>query len=459
MHLLFTRRYTTMDDAEIHEAYENQVGIQIYATSTPGIGGVLKRRVSDFIVREITPRRQVLSTTEVRQRSVSPPLPDQNYTRFELVKFNKDTILAIKDIARAIKRPHHHFSHAGIKDHRAITVQRVSCQGRVGRALVRLKIPRVHLKNIHHARRGIRVGELWGNQFEIKIHELREIPALEQQVAETTAQLRATGFPNYFGLQRFGSHRPNSHLIGLNMIKGNYEQAVKGFLGSVYPAESDEARELRLRLQEDWDFGWALEEFPDSLHYEKTMLEYLDGHPTDYLGALRALPMTLQSLIISSYQSYLFNKLLSGRVQAGYPLDRAVEGDTVFLLQDPDGLMTRVKYPYGGFWRDKLDVAFQERRAVVGLPIVGFKSQLHQGFVRERCLAFMAEDGLEFDDFRLPDFEYLKPFRGLYRPIVIRPHHLTIDPDALRARPPVLKLQFELPKGTYATMFLREFMK
>ena len=59
------------------------------------------------------------------------------------------------------------------------------------------------------------------------------------------------------------------------------------------------------------------------------MLNWLVLHPLDYAHCFDVLSINLRRLFVHAYQSYLFNMILSRRLAAGLPLDKAVEGDVV----------------------------------------------------------------------------------------------------------------------------------
>ncbi|MHA1731603.1 MAG: tRNA pseudouridine(13) synthase TruD [Promethearchaeota archaeon] len=448
----------------IEKRYERLVGIEFYSTKSAGMGGKLKVKTRDFIVREITPEKQVVDTRyrdgDGRARSLSEPYRKRThkYTLFDLVKFNTDTILAVRTIAKELGIPQNHFSFAGIKDNRAITSQRVSVKGVDAKRLAALDLPGVKVFPVKYSRRPVRVGDLWGNQFEVTLRHL-EVSGdeLASRAGETRKEVIGVGFPNYFGLQRFGTHRPNSHEIGRAILLRDYEGAVKHFLSDVYEAEMPASRTAREAVAESWDFRGALDAFPHGLSYERMMLKHLVEHPADYLGAFKALPLSLQNLIVSSYQSYVFNAVLSARLRE-LPLTEIGEGELVTILDEPDGLPTRVRYPYVGHWREKIDRAVEVHRATPSIPIVGHKTKLGDSLVAELCWKQLDKDGITQEDFELPDFQYLKPFRGSYRVISVRPAWL--DASVKRGRnEDTVTLKFSLPKGTYATMLLREFQK
>ncbi len=447
---------TPINERIIEREYERLVGIQVYSTTTAGIGGIVKKKPADFIVEEITPEKYTISTRQGESDDLSAPHGGHRYTIFDLVKYKRDTIMAVKDLARALGLPQSKFSFAGIKDNRAITAQRVSVKGIHSKVLSRLQVPKLEVYNIQFSKNPVRVGELWGNAFNVVIRDVQSAgEELESPVKETAAQITSRSFPNYFGLQRFGTHRPNTHEMGKLILQGNYEEAVKRFLVDVFDREFEPAREARESLQDNWDYGEALDSFPQGLVYERMIMEFLESHPEDYLGALKILPYTLQNLIISAYQSYVFNVVLSARTRE-VQLDQPGEHDTAIILHDADGLPSKVSYPYEGHWKEKIDRAMKKHRAVVGIPLVGVNTQYNQSLISELCQKQLEQDGVTRENFKLRDLPHLKPFRGTFRPMTVRPTnlHYSIDLEGNSVR-----LRFELPKGTYATMLLREFTK
>ncbi len=58
------------------------------------------------------------------------------------------------------------------------------------------------------------------------------------------------------------------------------------------------------------DFKKAVELFAkDGSKLSSTVLSYLDKNPEDYIGSIKTLPKTLQMLFVNAYQSYLFNEI------------------------------------------------------------------------------------------------------------------------------------------------------
>ncbi len=75
----------------------------------------------------------------------------------------------------------------------------------------------------------LHLGQLEGNKFTLVARELQK-------------PLRPFGaVVNYYDDQRFGGYRPNMHIIGKHVLRGEYEDAVKGFLIHPFPNESEVA--------------------------------------------------------------------------------------------------------------------------------------------------------------------------------------------------------------------------
>ncbi|RLE76951.1 MAG: tRNA pseudouridine(13) synthase TruD, partial [Thermoprotei archaeon] len=105
------------------------LGIEVYATKSPGIGGRLRVVPEDFIVEEISRdglRVRTSLTLKPGEEVGLKGSEEGDYTWFILEKRNLDTITAIKIIAKSLGLSYNTFSAAGLKDSRAVTAQLVS---------------------------------------------------------------------------------------------------------------------------------------------------------------------------------------------------------------------------------------------------------------------------------------------------------------------------------------------
>jgi tRNA pseudouridine13 synthase len=445
--------------------YEPFVGISEYSTSTTGIGGKIKADFADFIVREITPNRDTLSTREKNPNSVPFNRSKDRYTTFTLIKKNMDTIYAAKIIADYLHIYENEVTWAGIKDNTAITAQRFAVPGDQLDKLAKFSHKNITITSIYPARKGIEIGDLWGNHFEINIRNTTSsYDELKPVLQQWQDEILDRGFPNYYGLQRFGQHRPNSQRVGKLLFLKRYQEAYEEIMFRIYPEEFLPIQTFRRQLAALHPDQATTIEWPPSLHYERMIFDQIKQNPSNYLQALQALPKSLLNIIFSSYQSYLFNMAVSMRMKRGDPLNRPIDGDVIAVLDEPIGAPTLVFYRFGRFSDEAILKAFQQNRATIVAPVPGYKTDL------ERYPYFKAiyQEILKEEEFSLETFQnglsgYFD-YGGTFRPIFQRPTGLHIEQAHVLNNygtldPHGVKLEFSLPKGTYATMLLRELMK
>jgi len=436
---------------------ENKLGITVYATKTDGIGGVIRRKVEDFVVEEIL--------IDGKRASVNPlerPSRLGRYLVCVLVKRNWDTILAVKTIAQQLRIASERISYAGIKDKKALTAQHVGLYGIRPEEVSRVKIRGVNVFPVRYADEKVSTKLLFGNQFTVTVRSIhREENKVERLVDATTGKLLALGgAPNFFGHQRFGTVRPITHLVGRAIVEGNLERAAFLFLACSGEYEHPKAKDVRERLWETRDFKEALSSFPWHFRYERLMLRRLAAFPKDFLGAFRELPLKLRELFVQAYQSFLFNRFLSERLGRGIGLNEVHVGDYVVAL-DEHGLPVRDGDIANVKTLSKLGKAVKEGKACVAVPLVGFKQWASKGLQGEIEQKILEEEGAKLQNFKslaLPEIIATGGLRAVLTPLIDFVAETPFEDD-LNSSCSALRLRFVLRRGSYATIPLREFMK
>lgn len=452
------------------------MGISIYNTTTPPLGGFIKSNYSDFIVGEITPEGIIL-TIDLDDHQFSEDTEyggKRKYTHFTLIKQNEDTIGAAQLIANALGISFHDITWAGLKDNNAITAQRMSIKGDYGKELKKLVFNNIKIKDIQYCKHPLVIGDLLGNSFKIiirnigfdeKMNPISNFQDLDDSkilniVQEVKNQINKVGFPNFYGLQRFGSHRPNSHRLGKLIFKKQYSEVVREFLTVTFPKEREEIRNLRDKLNKPENYKEILKDFPKTMGYERTLLQHLIENPEDYKNAITRLPNPLVKLIMSAYQSFLFNKAISIRKLKGDPLHQPRFNDKITLLDSPRGSNTLLEYRYGTWYDEYLLKALEMDRATILCPILGKDSDLSKEYFRSIYSEILKEEDFTLEEFKntiIQDFEYA----GTDRPIIVKPRDLNAEyiTNKNEKNEKYIQLAFSLPKGSYATMLIREFTK
>jgi len=454
---------------------EKFCGIEVYSTDTPPLGGEIKKNLSDFIVKEITPNGEILDTDlpDCKFRKDYNLCSKRNYTYFTLIKQGEDTIIAAELISKALGVPLQNISWAGLKDNRAITVQRMCIKGDYAKELSQLDFTNLKIKDIHYGKHPVRTGDLRGNFFVVTIRNLGydsvnkpiddfikyDNEKIRNIFKNTIQQIKERGIPNFFGLQRFGTYRPNSQIVGKLIFLNEFEKAVNEMLITTYPKEIEEVKTARLKLAVEKNFNEALKYFPNSLVYERKLIQSLIYNPENFRNALLSLPKSILKLIISSYQSYLFNLSISNRLKKGFPLSIPQKNDLISILDEPNGLVTHLLYRFGKWYDPYFIKLFKMDRATILCNVLGFQSEFKNTFFEPIINEILKNENFSLEMFK---FNFLKNelFKGTYRSIFVKPKYfngkyLPKNKD----RNHTLELKFSLPKGSYATMLIREFTK
>jgi tRNA pseudouridine13 synthase len=270
----------------------------------------------------------------------------------------------------------------------------------------------------------VRLGQLLGNRFSIKV-----VSPLSTKPEATVKKIfkQTNGrFLNYFGEQRFGSSRRNTHLVGEKLLRGVYEDAAMLYLSDHEGEHNAQTKSARQELAETSNFSNALKHFPKHLRLERTMLAWLALHPNDFVAAFRKLPRSILLLFIHAFQSHIFNTLLSQRAK-----ENAFEPETGEYLCGENS--------YGFPDIDKRT----ETGGFLCMKLVGFQSELS-----ERESALLGCTGVAQEDFRMRSIPEISS-KGTYRTAFAPLKDFSFDVDTFH---------FTLPSGSYATTALREFI-
>ncbi|WNY26996.1 tRNA pseudouridine(13) synthase TruD [Methanolapillus ohkumae] len=430
---------------------EKQIGILLYETDTCGIKGILRHRPEDFCVREIS---------EIKTIPAGDSNKNAKHLVFELTKTNWDTNHFLKAFSNCLGISHKRVSYAGTKDKRAVTVQKMSVYDISAEELEKVRMKDISIQVIGRAQNPVSLGDLDGNYFKIIIRNIDFLPKEVKEMADkTTAEIQASGgVPNFFGIQRFGTTRPMTHLVGQDILSGDLEKAVLRYIAESYPDEPEHTKEARDYIAKTKDFKGGLAKMPDHLGHEKALLNHLISHPGDFKGAFMVLPKNLYTMFVHAYQSYLFNQIICERIRSGLSLNRAEIGDIVCYrkgnIPDPGRLETVDVENVDG-----INHLLKRKRAFITAPLFGSETPLASGVPGQIERAVIEKTGFCADDFKVPAFSETAS-RGLRKEILLEAEPKTeVISDEDFPGKTALSIEFQLPKGSYATTVLREYMK
>ena len=415
------------------------VGSESFFSKTSGIGGKLRKKSEDFNVEEVV---------SIPGRSHWIWMQDSPTGKHQIVKIkakNWDTHVLVKELSRKLNIGQKSIGFAGTKDKRAITTQHFSLKTSMEK-LSSVDLENIELEFLHRSVKPIRLGNLVGNKFRIRITNSSN----RDHIADIFSELDGF-FPNYFGVQRFGAVRPITHIVGEKIVQGDYEGAVLDYLTLGSPNFA--GHEGREYLLETKDFAKSLEKFPPHMLFERQLLGHLSRNKGDYTGAILQLPESLSKMLVHGYQSLIFNKVLDMRIKEGMDACLPQIGDLVMPADGYGGPDQRVTIEVTERNQPKLSKRCREGKAWVAGLLPGINSKFSKGRQGELEKEVMDDLGVKFEDFIIDEIHELSSY-GMYRPLFQKYNDIEVD---YNSGDPIFS--FWLHKGTYATSFLREIMK
>jgi tRNA pseudouridine13 synthase len=424
--------------------FEQYIGIETYFTQHLGIRGKLRENPEDFIVHEI-----FLYPKEVA---------NGRFLIAEISCKNWETHRLVRELSKRLKISQKRISFAGTKDKRALSIQLMSFYNVSKETLSKVTIKDVTINGLFYSDKSIRIGDLLGNKFEIIIRNINNT-ANPNHINSIVSIIESYGgFPNFYGYQRFGIIRPVTHIIGKYLINGDFESAVMTYIGNPIKGEDEITYELRKELQETRDFKKALHSYPETLSFEKAILNRLVIDSNDFIGAIQELPKNLLLMFVNAYQSFLFNKIISERLRRNIALNQAITGDIIIPIRKNIFSNEYIFVTKNNI--DKVNKQISKNKAVISGLLIGYESVFSQGEMNDIETQIIEQEKIDYRDFIIPEIPYLSS-SGSRRPVLAMVDNIEWDfhYDKIKNQNKSMLLRFDLHKGCYATSLLRELMK
>jgi tRNA pseudouridine13 synthase len=400
---------------------DSSAGIECYCTSFAGTGGSIKQGIEGFMVSELVNESLDISLSYNE---------NHRYPLYILEKRDIDSNHALFEIEREL---HMRFRVMGIKDAKAVTTQYAGMERVMRNPPAELKSRHTRLTLKGFTKHPLQKKFLAGNKFEIRIYNVRS-----SDLSGFVPHIGKVG--NFYGLQRFGSERLVTHLIGREIVKRNFIQAVELLLCHTTEFDTQMSREIRNKCVDPSNYRQVLKMLPRGMDIERQVLSALVAG-RDTIAALRAVPITIRRLFVQAYQAYIFNRCLSRAVMEGEDLLQPQTEDLCFEMEGPATFGRIIKYN-----------PTSKTKLVPAIRMAGYTFQPGKGRFENITRAIMQEE----EEVSAKDF-YIKEMQELSHQGGFRQAPLWCT-DFRYERDP-LTVSFKLPKGSYATTLLREIIK
>ncbi len=399
---------------------DSRAGIDCYCTSFAGTGGSIKHGSEGFMVSELVDESLDVSLSYDEKH---------RYPLYVLEKQDIDSNHALFEIEREL---HMRFRVMGIKDAKAVTTQYAGMERVMRNPPAELRSRHTRLTLRGFTKHPLEKRFLAGNKFEIRIYNVRS-----SDLSGFVPQISKVG--NFYGLQRFGSERLVTHLVGREIVKRNFTQAVELLLSYTTEFDSQMSREIRNRCTDPRNYQQVLKMLPRGMDIERQVLSALVAG-RNAIAALRAVPIMIRRLFVQAYQAYIFNRCLSRAIMRGEDLLQPQAGDLCFEME---GLIT--------FGRIIKYNPHSNTKLVPAIRMAGYSFQPGKGRFENITRAILHEEKVAPKDFYIKEMQELSQ-QGGFRQASLWCTDFWYERDPLR-------VSFKLPKGSYATTLLREIIK
>ncbi len=328
------------------------------------------------------------------------------------------------------------ISYCGLKDKQGRTEQLIAVDG----ADVDMQDPDLRLKYLGRTDQPLSAANITSNRFAVTVRMLTEESVGPLNLA--AAEINRLGVVNYFDSQRFGSLKHGQGFIAKDLIRGDFEAALRNYLAQ--PSELDRSEDAKVKAfwRENWGRWDARVPFEGSRKYHR-ILKSLREHRGDYLRAFLQIDASYRAMLLFTYQSYLWNEGVRRYLQLLLPREH------LFPMKYQAGTLL--------FHRDA-DPAVLDALREATFPLLAPDSHFEDPKVKQAVDWVLGREKLTLQDLRIEEASRLLYFKHEERPIVVIPHKLVIgrvQNDDLNRGYLKTNIAFTLPPGAYATLVVK----
>lgn len=383
----------------------------------------LKSTPEDFRVEEIT-----------TVRPAGGP-----HAMYRLSKSGLGTPEAISEVLSRWNIERRRISCGGLKDRHATTVQHFSIAHgpKVG-----FSDRSMQVEYLGQIPRPFHAKDIQANRFEIRLRHIAD--TYREQLDRNANWLSRFGAINYFDDQRFGSIGQSGELIGMHWCKQNYERALYLALAEQNPHDRPREKEQKEILRNYWGQWEKCKAILDRSH-RRSIVTYLLDHPVDFKRALALVRQDLRGIYIAAFQSWIWNRWVSSLI------DGFNEHQTLRHLPSKSGPLAL----------PELVTENQQQRWKnlwpSGLPLPSARQHQWPEGTFDTLESVVSTLGLTVRELRLK-FPRDTFFSRGQRDILLfaNDFRATWEVSDHRAGQSDWKLSFQLPRGAYATMIIRQ---
>ncbi len=359
------------------------------------------------------------------------------YRVYLMDKQKLSTFEAVDRIREAFGLKPGAISFCGLKDKQGRTEQIIAVDG----ADVDVQEPNLRLKYLGRTNKALSAANITSNRFAVTVRALDE--SVLGPLNAAAAEVNRLGVVNYFDSQRFGSLKHGQGFIAKDLIRGDFEAALRNYFAK--PSELDRTEDAKVKQfwRENWGRWDARVPFEGSRKYHR-ILRSLRDHPGDWVRAFLQIDADYRAMLLFTYQSYLWNEGVRRYLQLLLPREH------LFPLRYQAGTLL--------FHRDASPEVLRALREAT-FPLLSPQTTFKDPKVEEAVQWVLGREKLTLQDLVIKE----APRGMLYfsheeRPVLTFPHKLVLgrpQRDEVNRGEMKINVAFTLPPGAYATLVVK----
>ncbi len=354
-----------------------------------------------------------------------------SFALYRLSKTDLGTPEAIAQIRRSWNLDARRVAHAGLKDRHAVTHQYITVRNG---PQTDLRQDRFSLEYCGQTGEAVSAARIDGNHFQIIVRQLTQPQA--SQIVNRVSSAGGVAVPNYFDQQRFGSLGYSGEYVAAAWCRRDYERATWLALADPNPHDRSSEKEQKEILRDHWG-DWVTCKQQLQRSHRRSIVTYLVDHPVGFRKAFGLIRSDLRGLFLSAFQSAVWNRMLGRMLEQEFP-------------EFPTTDIADASLPFGCLASASVSSSDQT------LPLVSARSRNLPEDVRRHAAEATECYGLRPEEMKLswPRDRFFS--RGNRRCWLV-PDSVTADiaDDDIYEGSQRVRLEFELPSGSYATMLIR----
>ncbi|MCU0696998.1 MAG: tRNA pseudouridine(13) synthase TruD [Myxococcaceae bacterium] len=362
---------------------------------------------------------------------------DGRYRVYLMDKQKLSTFDAVARIAKKFGLKPGAVSFCGLKDKQGRTEQLIAVEG----VDVDMQDPDLRLKFLGRAAEPLTAANTTSNRFAVTVRQLREQEL--QDVTMAVSEVGRLGVVNYFDNQRFGSIKHGQGFIAKDLLKGDFERALRNYMAVPSPLDRTDDAKVKGFWAEHWGDWRAHCPYQTANTKYARILHVLRRAPRNFLEAFLTIDSKYRALLLFEFQSYLWNESARRLLQLVLPRE------SLFVMPYQAGSLLH--------HRDaRPELLAWMRQATV--PLLAPSTTIADPRVKEAVDWALGKEKLTLEQLTVKEAPRLLFFKHEERPLLVQPQKLVIGKagrDELNRGFMKVNVAFTLPPGSYATLVVK----